>query len=78
MCNCCPSLLKFVYAFTDRYTGARRYQQPADAVLQDAKFSLSVYGWATCSRCGDEPEDDLEWTTYDEFVSHRETVEDPL
>lgn len=78
MCRCCPSLLKFSYAFTDRYSGARRTQQCAEAVLQNAKFSLDVYGWATCSRCGDEPEDELVWSTYDEFVSHRETIADPL
>lgn len=78
MCNCCPSLRKFSYSYVDRHDGRRLCQQPPEAVMQNAKFSEGVWGWATCSRCGYEPEDELEFTTYDGFVSHCETVADPL
>uniref|UniRef100_A0AAU6VZS3 Uncharacterized protein n=1 Tax=Pseudomonas phage Ulina01 TaxID=3138549 RepID=A0AAU6VZS3_9CAUD len=74
--RCCPSLLKFSYAATSRYTGATIVTSDPHLILDEAKFSLGVSGYGVCTRCGHEVED-LEWDRPD-FVSHCETINDPL
>lgn len=77
MCRCCPSLLNFAYSYMDRLTHKPEFTGCHVTVLDNAKFGSGIFACAVCTRCGHELED-LEWLDREAFVSHCETINDPL
>lgn len=75
--RCCSSLLSFTYSYIDKLDGSHQLTRSAADVRKWGHLNRGVTGYAVCSGCGHEPED-FEWETPDEFVSHCETVKDPL
>ncbi|AWD90685.1 hypothetical protein [Pseudomonas phage Achelous] len=69
--------MSYSYAFTDKHTGKHALSRDRNEVRQFGKLVYGVTGYGVCSRCGHEVED-IEWETPDEFVSHCETMDDPL
>lgn len=73
----CPTLIRWVYSYTDKHTGKLALSRDHNEVRQFGKLVYGVTGYGICSRTGREFED-VEWPTPDDFVSHCETTDDPL